>query len=65
MTSKFQTDDSEFIGSLSSQHKLITRQPLFKIETEKIEDYDTEELQASQLNYFGNRVGRFRIFKKF
>ena len=44
MTSKYQTDESEFIGSLSSQHKLITRQPLSKIETEKNE--------ASQLNYF-------------
>jgi hypothetical protein len=52
MTSKYQTDDSEFISSLSSQHKLIARQPFSKIESEKIEDYEMEELQASQLNYF-------------
>ncbi len=52
MTSKYQTDDSELIGSLSSQHKLITRQPLFKLETENIEDYNTEKLRTSQLSYF-------------
>jgi len=51
MTSKYQTDDSEFIDSLSSQYKNVTRQPLFKINTEKIDD-DTEELHASQLSYF-------------
>jgi hypothetical protein len=44
MTSKYQMDDSELIGSLSPQHKFITRQPFSKIETKKIE--------ASQLNYF-------------
>ena len=36
---------------LYAQHKLITRQPFSKIETEKIEDNDMEELQDSQLNY--------------
>lgn len=40
MTSKYQTDDSEFIDSLYSQYKIITRH------------YDKKQVQASQLNYF-------------
>jgi hypothetical protein len=46
MTSKYQTDDSEFIGSLSSLENFITWQSLFKIGTE-IDNYDTEEPQVS------------------
>jgi hypothetical protein len=52
MTPKYKTDSSEVIHSLSSRENFVIRQSLFKIGTEKIDDYDTEELQASQLNYF-------------
>jgi hypothetical protein len=52
MTPKYQPDDPEVIGSLSSQQNIITRRSPFIIGTEKIENYDAEELQASQLNYF-------------
>ena len=52
MTPKYRTDSSEFVHSLSSRENFVIRQSLFKIRTEKIDDYDTEELQASQLNYF-------------
>jgi hypothetical protein len=40
MTSKYQTDDLEFIDSLSSQYKIITRH------------YDMEQVQSGQLNCF-------------
>jgi hypothetical protein len=52
MTPKYQTDISEFIHSLSSRKIIVRGHSLFKIGSEKIEDYDTKEIQASQLNYF-------------
>lgn len=52
MTPKYHTDSSEFIHSLSTQNNNISRQPLFKMETEKIDEYHTEEVQANRLRYF-------------
>ncbi len=52
MTPKYRTDSSEFVHSLPFRENFVMMQSLFKIGTEKIDDYDTEELQASQLNYF-------------
>ena len=52
MTPKYRTDSPEFVHSLSSRENFVIRQSIFKIGPEKIDDYDTEELQASQLNYF-------------
>jgi hypothetical protein len=40
MTPKYQTDDSEFIGSLSFQQNIITRRSQFIIGTKKIENCD-------------------------
>jgi len=52
MTPKYSTDSSDFIHLLSYPENFVMRQSLFKIGTNKIDDYDTEGLQASQLNYF-------------
>ena len=52
MTPKYRTDSSEFINSASYPENFVTRQSRINIGIEKIEDYDTKELQASQLNYF-------------
>ncbi len=49
MTPKYRTDSPEFVHSLSSRENFVIRQSIFKIGPEKIDDYDTEELQASQL----------------
>lgn len=51
MTRKYQTDISEFIHSLSCREIIVRGQSLFFSGSEKIEDYDTKEIQASQLNY--------------
>jgi hypothetical protein len=50
MTPKYRADCSEIIHSLSPRYN-ITKQPLFKIETEKIDQYDTDEIHVSQLPY--------------
>jgi len=61
MTPKYYIDSSEFIHSLSSQHTNITRQPVFKMETEKIDEYDAEEVRASQLRYFTPDHTHYRL----
>jgi len=52
MTRKYQTDISEFIHSPSWREIIVRGQSLFNSGREKIEDYNTKEIQASQLNYF-------------
>jgi hypothetical protein len=52
MIHKYPTDISEFIHSLYSREIIVRGHSLFKIGSEKIEDYDTKVIQSSQLNYF-------------